>query len=292
MKLCLLYSLIVTFHCITHFTKFQSYLIYLFYPNSPQKFYSRKNPLKRSNRSVKKKNSIFFFIFLIFIAWKQIIMHMLPSFCTQHFFSYACNLQLPPPLDLNLPMLRPPPPKTPETGCCSSVWAVLEPLPVPEDFSAVEWTTSFPSCSSAVPVEIPWGPLWCWICSVVLVVPEPALVVPREAWWEISSPLWCFQRADSPSKQQITYNLFIACSSVFRELERGWFRALEGSDSVFSIDFCAWCSPMSSSHARLHFFLTSSFHSFFFHESVFFYENEQSHIRTIYYHQLLLKPTF
>lgn len=219
-------------------------------------------------------------------------MHMLPSFCTQHFFSYACNLQLPPPLDLNLPMLRPPPPKTPETGCCSSVWAVLEPLPVPEDFSAVEWTTSFPSCSSAVPVEIPWGPLWCWICSVVLVVPEPALVVPREAWWEISSPLWCFQRADSPSKQQITYNLFIACSSVFRELERGWFRALEGSDSVFSIDFCAWCSPMSSSHARLHFFLTSSFHRFFFHESVFFYENEQSHIRTIYYHQLLLKPTF
>lgn len=264
MKLCLLYSLIVTFHCITHFTKFQSYLIYLFYPNSPQKFYSRKNPLKRSNRSVKKKNSIFFFIFLIFIAWKQIIMHMLPSFCTQHFFSYACNLQLPPPLDLNLPMLRPPPPKTPETGCCSSVWAVLEPLPVPEDFSAVEWTTSFPSCSSAVPVEIPWGPLWCWICSVVLVVPEPALVVPREAWWEISSPLWCFQRADSPSKQQITYNLFIACSSVFRELERGWFRALEGSDSVFSIDLCAWCSPMSSSHARLHFFLTSSFHRFFF----------------------------
>lgn len=191
-------------------------------------------------------------------------MHMLPSFCTQHFFSYACNLQLPPPLDLNLPMLRPPPPKTPETGCCSSVWAVLEPLPVPEDFSAVEWTTSFPSCSSAVPVEIPWGPLWCWICSVVLVVPEPALVVPREAWWEISSPLWCFQRADSPSKQQITYNLFIACSSVFRELERGWFRALEGSDSVFSIDLCAWCSPMSSSHARLHFFLTSSFHRFFF----------------------------
>lgn len=264
MKLCLLYSLIVTFHCITHFTKFQSYLIYLFYPNSPQKFYSRKNPLKRSNRSVKKKNSIFFFIFLIFIAWKQIIMHMLPSFCTQHFFSYACNLQLPLPLDLNLPMLRPPPPKTPETGCCSSVWAVLEPLPVPEDFSAVEWTTSFPSCSSAVPVEIPWGPLWCWICSVVLVVPEPALVVPREAWWEISSPLWCFQRADSPSKQQITYNLFIACSSVFRELERGWFRALEGSDSVFSIDLCAWCSPMSSSHARLHFFLTSSFHRFFF----------------------------
>lgn len=264
MKLCLLYSLIVTFHCITHFTKFQSYLIYLFYPNSPQKFYSRKNPLKRSNRSVKNRNSIFFFIFLIFIAWKQIIMHMLPSFCTQHFFSYACNLQLPPPLDLNLPMLRPPPPKTPETGCCSSVWAVLEPLPVPEDFSAVEWTTSFPSCSSAVPVEIPWGPLWCWICSVVLVVPEPALVVPREAWWEISSPLWCFQRADSPSKQQITYNLFIACSSVFRELERGWFRALEGSDSVFSIDLCAWCSPMSSSHARLHFFLTSSFHRFFF----------------------------
>lgn len=265
MKLCLLYSLIVTFHCITHFTKFQSYLIYLFYPNSPQKFYSRKNPLKRSNRSVKKKEiQFFFFIFLIFIAWKQIIMHMLPSFCTQHFFSYACNLQLPPPLDLNLPMLRPPPPKTPETGCCSSVWAVLEPLPVPEDFSAVEWTTSFPSCSSAVPVEIPWGPLWCWICSVVLVVPEPALVVPREAWWEISSPLWCFQRADSPSKQQITYNLFIACSSVFRELERGWFRALEGSDSVFSIDFCAWCSPMSSSHARLHFFLTSSFHRFFF----------------------------
>lgn len=191
-------------------------------------------------------------------------MHMLPSFCTQHFFSYACNLQLPPPLDLNLPMLRPPPPKTPETGCCSSVWAVLEPLPVPEDFSAVEWTTSFPSCSSAVPVEIPWGPLWCWICSVVLVVPEPALVVPREAWWEISSPLWCFQRADSPSKQQITYNLFIACSSVFRELERGWFRALEGSDSVFSIDLCAWCSPMSSSHARLHFFLTSSFHRFVF----------------------------
>lgn len=191
-------------------------------------------------------------------------MHMLPSFCTQHFFSYACNLQLPLPLDLNLPMLRPPPPKTPETGCCSSVWAVLEPLPVPEDFSAVEWTTSFPSCSSAVPVEIPWGPLWCWICSVVLVVPEPALVVPREAWWEISSPLWCFQRADSPSKQQITYNLFIACSSVFRELERGWFRALEGSDSVFSIDLCAWCSPMSSSHARLHFFLTSSFHRFFF----------------------------
>lgn len=220
-------------------------------------------------------------------------MHMLPSFCTQHFFSYACNLQLPPPLDLNLPMLRPPPPKTPETGCCSSVWAVLEPLPVPEDFSAVEWTTSFPSCSSAVPVEIPWGPLWCWICSVVLVVPEPALVVPREAWWEISSPLWCFQRADSPSKQQITYNLFIACSSVFRELERGWFRALEGSDSVFSIDLCAWCSPMSSSHARLHFFLTSSFHRFvFFHESVFFYENEQSHIQTIYYRQLLLKPTF
>lgn len=265
MKLCLLYSLIVTFHCITHFTKFQSYLIYLFYPNSPQKFYSRKNPLKRSNRSVKKKEiQFFFFIFLIFIAWKQIIMHMLPSFCTQHFFSYACNLQLPPPLDLNLPMLRPPPPKTPETGCCSSVWAVLEPLPVPEDFSAVEWTTSFPSCSSAVPVEIPWGPLWCWICSVVLVVPEPALVVPREAWWEISSPLWCFQRADSPSKQQITYNLFIACSSVFRELERGWFRALEGSDSVFSIDLCAWCSPMSSSHARLHFFLTSSFHRFFF----------------------------
>lgn len=264
MKLCLLYSLIVTFHCITHFTKFQSYLIYLFYPNSPQKFYSRKNPLKRSNRSVKKKKFNFFFIFLIFIAWKQIIMHMLPSFCTQHFFSYACNLQLPPPLDLNLPMLRPPPPKTPETGCCSSVWAVLEPLPVPEDFSAVEWTTSFPSCSSAVPVEIPWGPLWCWICSVVLVVPEPALVVPREAWWEISSPLWCFQRADSPSKQQITYNLFIACSSVFRELERGWFRALEGSDSVFSIDLCAWCSPMSSSHARLHFFLTSSFHRFFF----------------------------
>lgn len=265
MKLCLLYSLIVNFHCITHFTKFQSYLIYLFYPNSPQKFYSRKNPLKRSNRSVKKKEiQFFFFIFLIFIAWKQIIMHMLPSFCTQHFFSYACNLQLPPPLDLNLPMLRPPPPKTPETGCCSSVWAVLEPLPVPEDFSAVEWTTSFPSCSSAVPVEIPWGPLWCWICSVVLVVPEPALVVPREAWWEISSPLWCFQRADSPSKQQITYNLFIACSSVFRELERGWFRALEGSDSVFSIDFCAWCSPMSSSHARLHFFLTSSFHRFFF----------------------------
>lgn len=240
----------------------------------------------------KKKKFNFFFIFLIFIAWKQIIMHMLPSFCTQHFFSYACNLQLPPPLDLNLPMLRPPPPKTPETGCCSSVWAVLEPLPVPEDFSAVEWTTSFPSCSSAVPVEIPWGPLWCWICSVVLVVPEPALVVPREAWWEISSPLWCFQRADSPSKQQITYNLFIACSSVFRELERGWFRALEGSDSVFSIDLCAWCSPMSSSHARLHFFLTSSFHRFFFHESVFFYENEQSHIRTIYYHQLLLKPTF
>lgn len=265
MKLCLLYSLIVTFHCITHFTKFQSYLIYLFYPNSPQKFYSRKNPLKRSNRSVKKKEiQFFFFIFLIFIAWKQIIMHMLPSFCTQHFFSYACNLQLPPPLDLNLPMLRPPPPKTPETGCCSSVWAVLEPLPVPEDFSAVEWTTSFPSCSSAVPVEIPWGPLWCWICSVVLVVPEPALVVPREAWWEISSPLWCFQRADSPSKQQITYNLFIACSSVFRKLERGWFRALEGSDSVFSIDLCAWCSPMSSSHARLHFFLTSSFHRFFF----------------------------
>lgn len=265
MKLCLLYSLIVTFHCITHFTKFQSYLIYLFYPNSPQKFYSRKNPLKRSNRSVKKKEiQFFFFIFLIFIAWKQIIMHMLPSFCTQHFFSYACNLQLPPPLDLNLPMLRPPPPKTPETGCCSSVWAVLEPLPVPEDFSAVEWTTSFPSCSSAVPVEIPWGPLWCWICSVVLVVPDPALVVPREAWWEISSPLWCFQRADSPSKQQITYNLFIACSSVFRELERGWFRALEGSDSVFSIDLCAWCSPMSSSHARLHFFLTSSFHRFFF----------------------------
>lgn len=264
MKLCLLYSLIVTFHCITHFTKFQSYLIYLFYPNSPQKFYSRKNPLKRSNRSVKKKKFNFFFIFLIFIAWKQIIMHMLPSFCTQHFFSYACNLQLPPPLDLNLPMLRPPPPKTPETGCCSSVWAVLEPLPVPEDFSAVEWTTSFPSCSSAVPVEIPWGPLWCWICSVVLVVPEPALVVPREAWWEISSPLWCFQRADSASKQQITYNLFIACSSVFRELERGWFRALEGSDSVFSIDLCAWCSPMSSSHARLHFFLTSSFHRFFF----------------------------
>lgn len=264
MKLCLLYSLIVTFHCITHFTKFQSYLIYLFYPNSPQKFYSRKNPLKRSNRSEKKKEIQFFFIFLIFIAWKQIIMHMLPSFCTQHFFSYACNLQLPPPLDLNLPMLRPPPPKTPETGCCSSVWAVLEPLPVPEDFSAVEWTTSFPSCSSAVPVEIPWGPLWCWICSVVLVVPEPALVVPREAWWEISSPLWCFQRADSPSKQQITYNLFIACSSVFRELERGWFRALEGSDSVFSIDLCAWCSPMSSSHARLHFFLTSSFHRFFF----------------------------
>lgn len=265
MKLCLLYSLIVTFHCITHFTKFQSYLIYLFYPNSPQKFYSRKNPLKRSNRSVKKKEiQFFFFIFLIFIAWKQIIMHMLPSFCTQHFFSYACNLQLPPPLDLNLPMLRPPPPKTPETGCCSSVWAVLEPLPVPEDFSAVEWTTSFPSCSSAVPVEIPWGPLWCWICSVVLVVPEPALVVPREAWWEISSPLWCFQRADSPSKQQITYNLFIACSSVFRELERGWFRALEGSDSVFSIDLCAWCSPMSSSHARLHFFLTSSFHRLFF----------------------------
>lgn len=265
MKLCLLYSLIVNFHCITHFTKFQSYLIYLFYPNSPQKFYSRKNPLKRSNRSVKKKEiQFFFFIFLIFIAWKQIIMHMLPSFCTQHFFSYACNLQLPPPLDLNLPMLRPPPPKTPETGCCSSVWAVLEPLPVPEDFSAVEWTTSFPSCSSAVPVEIPWGPLWCWICSVVLVVPEPALVVPREAWWEISSPLWCFQRADSPSKQQITYNLFIACSSVFRELERGWFRALEGSDSVFSIDLCAWCSPMSSSHARLHFFLTSSFHRFFF----------------------------
>lgn len=265
MKLCLLYSLIVTFHCITHFTKFQSYLIYLFYPNSPQKFYSRKNPLKRSNRSVKKKEiQFFFFIFLIFIAWKQIIMHMLPSFCTQHFFSYACNLQLPPPLDLNLPMLRPPPPKTPETGCCSSVWAVLEPLPVPEDFSAVEWTTSFPSCSSAVPVEIPWGPLWCWICSVVLVVPEPALVVPREAWWEISSPLWCFQRADSPSKQQISYNLFIACSSVFRELERGWFRALEGSDSVFSIDLCAWCSPMSSSHARLHFFLTSSFHRFFF----------------------------
>lgn len=265
MKLCLLYSLIVTFHCITHFTKFQSYLIYFFYPNSPQKFYSRKNPLKRSNRSVKKKEiQFFFFIFLIFIAWKQIIMHMLPSFCTQHFFSYACNLQLPPPLDLNLPMLRPPPPKTPETGCCSSVWAVLEPLPVPEDFSAVEWTTSFPSCSSAVPVEIPWGPLWCWICSVVLVVPEPALVVPREAWWEISSPLWCFQRADSPSKQQITYNLFIACSSVFRELERGWFRALEGSDSVFSIDLCAWCSPMSSSHARLHFFLTSSFHRFFF----------------------------
>lgn len=219
-------------------------------------------------------------------------MHMLPSFCTQHFFSYACNLQLPLPLDLNLPMLRPPPPKTPETGCCSSVWAVLEPLPVPEDFSAVEWTTSFPSCSSAVPVEIPWGPLWCWICSVVLVVPEPALVVPREAWWEISSPLWCFQRADSASKQQITYNLFIACSSVFRELERGWFRALEGSDSVFSIDLCAWCSPMSSSHARLHFFLTSSFHRFFFHESVFFYENEQSHIQTIYYHQLLLKPTF
>lgn len=219
-------------------------------------------------------------------------MHMLPSFCTQHFFSYACNLQLPPPLDLNLPMLRPPPPKTPETGCCSSVWAVLEPLPVPEDFSAVEWTTSFPSCSSAVPVEIPWGPLWCWICSVVLVVPEPALVVPREAWWEISSPLWCFQRADSPSKQQITYNLFIACSSVFRELERGWFRALEGSDSVFSIDLCAWYSPMSSSHARLHFFLTSSFHRFFFHESVFFYENEQSHIQTIYYRQLLLKPTF
>lgn len=292
MKLCLLYSLIVTFHCITHFTKFQSYLIYLFYPNSPQKFYSRKNPLKRSNRSVKKKIQFFFLIFLIFIAWKQIIMHMLPSFCTQHFFSYACNLQLPLPLDLNLPMLRPPPPKTPETGCCSSVWAVLEPLPVPEDFSAVEWTTSFPSCSSAVPVEIPWGPLWCWICSVVLVVPEPALVVPREAWWEISSPLWCFQRADSPSKQQITYNLFIACSSVFRELERGWFRALEGSDSVFSIDLCAWCSPMSSSHARLHFFLTSSFHRFFFHESVFFYENEQSHIQTIYYRQLLLKPTF
>lgn len=264
MKLCLLYSLIVTFHCITHFTKFQSYLIYLFYPNSPQKFYSRKNRLKRSNRSEKKKEIQFLVIFLIFIAWKQIIMHMLPSFCTQHFFSYACNLQLPPPLDLNLPMLRPPPPKTPETGCCSSVWAVLEPLPVPEDFSAVEWTTSFPSCSSAVPVEIPWGPLWCWICSVVLVVPEPALVVPREAWWEISSPLWCFQRADSASKQQITYNLFIACSSVFRELERGWFRALEGSDSVFSIDLCAWCSPMSSSHARLHFFLTSSFHRFFF----------------------------
>lgn len=49
---------------------------------------------------------------------------------------------------------------------------------------------------------------------------------------------------------------------------------------------------MSSSHARLHFFLTSSFHRFFFHESVFFYENEQSHIQTIYYHQLLLKPTF
>lgn len=39
---------------------------------------------------------------------------------------------------------------------------------------------------------------------------------------------------------------------------------------------------MSSSHARLHFFLTSSFHRFFFHESVFFYENEQSHIQTIY----------
>lgn len=34
----------------------------------------------------KKKKFNFFFIFLIFIAWKQIIMHMLPSFCTQHFF--------------------------------------------------------------------------------------------------------------------------------------------------------------------------------------------------------------
>lgn len=34
----------------------------------------------------KKKKFNFFFIFLIFIAWKQIIMHMLPSFCTQHIF--------------------------------------------------------------------------------------------------------------------------------------------------------------------------------------------------------------
>lgn len=38
---------------------------------------------------IKKKEIqiiVFLFYVLLVIAWKQIIMHILPSFCTQHFF--------------------------------------------------------------------------------------------------------------------------------------------------------------------------------------------------------------
>lgn len=123
-------------------------------------------------------------------------LHVLLSFCTQHFHS-ACNLQLPP--EPSLPTHQPCllPPKAPEIECFFRGWAA--PGPGLALQGALEgWTVSSPSWCWAVLGAIPWE---AWCSSECWVAVQVALGEHNRDRWGIFSLWCCYLKAGFPSKQ-------------------------------------------------------------------------------------------